>query len=47
MGAPSRLKMCGASSPKRPSIARHAAASFADSAAIALTVFSRSLLTPR
>ena len=35
MGEPSRPKICGASSPKRASIARQAAASFADSAAIA------------
>ena len=39
--------MCGASSPKRASIARQAAASLTDSAAIAAAVFSRSLLTPR
>src|SRR5579872_7138361 len=47
IGDPSKPKMCGASSPNRASIARHAWASFVEIAAIAPAVFSRSLLTPR
>jgi hypothetical protein len=47
IGDPRRPKTNGASSPNRASIALQAAASFAEITAIALTVLSTSLLTPR